>query len=372
MFIKFELDSEDPKKNPDQLRAAAAFLLHLVGDLDQSAIDVQVATGDTPKPYVSQALKTAYAEPSPPPTSVNSDQGDGQETGYPRSADVINFPVPPPPPPITTAGSAAPSFPPPPSVATFVADVNIAASATNPNLPPPTYGYQQPVPPPPPAVPATTASAAGAVGSSTVTSAVSTVANTASTVEVDSAGMPWDERIHQKDRNKKQDGTWKLRKQRGATPEQVTAFQQLVQQVTKEHSARTNGVVPLTPAERVAALNSGQYPVAATVSLPGTMPVPPPPPNVSPAPAVPVPPPISGAPMPPPPIPAAGVVSGQMTFRQLMDKIIAATQAHTITPQQVAKCCTDNGAPSLQQLSFMPHLVEAVNVSLDMVLAGLS
>lgn len=393
MKVTFEINTERTNAQElDSYRAAAAYLLHLAGDLQA----LQGAYAEDP----DERASTDFVPPPPPPAPTGTTDAEGS----PVVSNVVNFPVPPPPPPLVRT-----------------ADVFLAAaplvSATLVN---------HPVPPPPPAAPALPALASAETKKGMWVSDTIAFIQAERTAEVvpastvapeyDSANMPWDERIHQKDKNKKQDGTWKLRKQRGATVEQVIAFQQLVQEITQAHAARRMGLtvtapqtvpstaqisdaigsfpVPppppmMTAAERVASLNAGQYPLPAQVPLPPTVlassvthfPPPPPPP------ALPMPP-VSGyssapnlsVPPPPPPmlvqpVPAAGAVPappGQMTFRNLMDKLVAATQAGKITPQQAAKCCTDNGAPNLQQLSQMPHLIEPVNTSLDMVLAGLS
>jgi hypothetical protein len=189
----------------------------------------------------------------------------------------------------------------------------VAAAAPPPPPAAPVVQDALPLPPPPP--PAAVAPPAGEV---------STAAP-----EYDAAGMQWDARIHQRTKGKKKDGTWKI--QKGIDPAVVMA-------VTQELAAR-----------RPAA--------AAAVSLP-------------PAPA----PVASVAPPPPsaaPPPPAASVQPGLgITFRSLVSKIMAATKEGKLTQQQVTEIVQSAGAPSLQMLNSMAHLVPDVDAAIDAALLG--
>lgn len=83
---------------------------------------------------------------------------------------------------------------------------------------------------------------------------INVVAPVTNGVEVDSSGMPWDERIHASTKATNKDGTWKQR--RGVQPI-------VLEQVTAELKGQTVAVAPVVP---VAA--PLQVPVAAPVAAP--------------------------------------------------------------------------------------------------------
>lgn len=189
------------------------------------------------------------------------------------------------------------------------------AAPAAPSVPVPAapVGVSVPVPPSPAAVPPVPAPIPPAPG----------VALTPA--ERDTAGVPYDARIHNKSRTKKQDGTWKLAK--GIDPALVTA---VMAEITGTPAA------PLAPA-----------PV-------------PPAPAVPAAPTAPIPP----APTPPPPsvgsaAPAAAGPSGT-SFREVMKKITDAQTAGRLTKAQVDH--------ALAQVGFKPDelapLVMPANVQL--------
>lgn len=269
----------------------------------------------------------------------------------------------------------------------------------NPPPPPPSNVTQlfpnggNPPPPPPSATAGATPGAATApTGAPAAPNAPATT--TAAPLEFDTAGMPWDARIHQKGKNKKNDGTWKLRKLVNPTPQQKSEFETLVQTVTRELAAARasgNGVTAPTVnadiAARIAAAG-GNVPPPPTVPLPpgspgsGAVPLPPGSDGAAtgnvPAPPV-------SAPVPPPPPggsaplgasagsapPAPSSVAGNPTaFRDLMAKITQATKDNKITPAEVMKFCQDCGAPNLTQLNTMAHLIPDVSALIDAKLMG--
>lgn len=296
----------------DDMRAAAAFLLHLVGDLNDEA------TALGPKE----------------PTAPNAATVAGIASNVAPVAAIV-----PQPPSIAAAAIASNIPPPPPLVPTgTTADDDDEGSTSN--------VINFPVPPPPPsgASPAANSIASGtSVSAPSAAVVVPPVPNTAGVaVEVDRAGMPWDARIHQKSRNKKKDETWKLIK--GIDPA-------IVQAVVMEYAA-----------------TKAAAPASGTVLLPGAPgPVPVPPvPSPTAAAAVPAPPVAPSVPVPP--VAAAGSVGA---FRALIDKITAATKEGKITPVKVSEVCQLHGAPSLMQLNSMPHLIDDVNSSIDAVILGL-
>lgn len=259
--------------------------------------------------------------------------------------------------------------------------------------PPSNVVYPSFVPPPPPPVASVTAPAAPpappTMSAATAALTAPTIASAGPLGEPDSAGMPWDARIHQKLKSKKKDGTWKLQKSVDAA---------LVAAVTQELHAR------------VQALNT---PVTAGASAP--VPLPPPPP-VSSAPGQAQPPPAPGqetheqrqarawedyqrnqaaqaAPpvnLPPPvPVPPAPVLvlpnpaqSGvvPVDFRGLVAKITELRKPQTdaagnvvgpprLTAEMVTAIVQQAGAPSLQLLASMAHLVPVVDSLVDATLA---
>lgn len=300
MKVTFEIDTE--RTHEAELRAyrfAAAYLLHLAGDLnDEDELAEHTHTQTTTETAtvgdVSHTVTTTVPVPPPPPPVfvppppplVPADSSDvGEDTSDAPASNVLHFPVPPPPPSANTAA---------------------------------------PIPPAPPAM------TAGVVG--TVVSA-----------EVDSAGMPYDARIHQKGKGKKKDLTWKLIK--GIDPAIVVA-------VTAELAARKGAVAPVSLPQ---GQNSVPLPPQSNATAATGVPAPPV------APTVPV-----------PPAPAVGAVpSAPAPFRDLVDKLTAATKANLITPAKVNEICQEVGAPNLMQLNTMPALIPEVNSRVDAFLAGL-
>jgi hypothetical protein len=169
--------------------------------------------------------------------------------------------------------------------------------------------------------------------------------------------MPWDARIHQKGKNKKKDLTWKL---------------------IKGIEEKSPGLVQAVTAELAAARKAGAAPSVATpVPLPPDngsatplvvhpMPVPPVA-NGAAAPAVPSPP--VAAPVPVPPPPTAGAV-GTSPYRALIDKITEYIRQQKLVPSKVSELCQLNGAPSLMALNNMPHLIAAVEQSVEAAALG--
>lgn len=309
MRINIEFSSDDLVERAEVkrfYRAVAGSLLHIIGDLDEND---EVPTGTTaaePRQSFDRALPEAYADGEPVASNHGTVPPAPPLNGYTFAEASA---VPPPPPPPAPEVSNVVNFPVPP--------------------PPPPPPVNTAVPPPPPPPVPTVADAPSAV-----------VSATEATAEYDSAGMAWDARIHQKGKNKKADGTWKL--QKGINEKQPG----LVEAVVKELAARKN----------------------ATVSLPATSSVPVPPP----------PPPTAVAPVPVPPPPAPVSVSGDSTggavppppgggFKQLIDNILASK----LPAENVASLCQFHGAQNLQELNKMPHLWPEFQGSLGKIAAGI-
>lgn len=244
----------------DQCRAFAAFLLTLTGDLNK--VDGGEAAGALP------AAAAAAAGPVviPPPPA--------------RPADSI---------PSAEQRAVASQLPPPP---------------------PPTDAAAG-IPPPPPA----------AVGAAPAAPAAASVPQVE--VERDSAGLPWDERIHQKTRGKKKDGTWKIQKGIDAA---------VVQAVVTELAG-----------QRLAA------PVAVTAATAPIFPAPP-----------------GSPPSAPGPTPAG------VTFRDFMAKVSKLTVDGVLTPLQVSTFVQKHGAQNLGALLSRADLIPAINADIDLHLATLA
>lgn len=262
------------------------------------------------------------------------------------------------------------------------------------------------------ASPTNAPTAAGPAATTTNNSA--TPATGAVISELDSTGLPWDERIHASGKSRNKDGSWRLR--RGVEPATVTS-------VTQELHARMINSVPAPPMNLSTQEFHAQVPVpgvpAVAPTFPGSVPVPPFPPApvapggmlapnasgvvpVPPVPAVgglptfgksPLPPGVTPAappvilPVPPvaasvpvPPAPALGVPdAGHATmvptqpmsdYRQFMDRALKLRNEGKITTEQMNAIVQQAGAPSMQLLGSMLHLIPRASFILDATLAG--
>lgn len=226
------------------------------------------------------------------------------------------------------------------------------------------------VPPPPPFVPPASVPAAPPVGAPAAGSSSAPPAAPGS-VDVDTAGLQWDARIHQEGRSKKKDGTWMLKRRIDPA---------LVEAVTKELIAAKGAVTapapaatgaappppppPSAPAQdpnAVFALTPGSVPpAAAAVALPPALSLPGSVPPLAPAPGVPVPPAPASASIPPvsngvPPPPAAS------PLRDFVMKCARLVSSGIITKEQQDAAIQQAGAPSMQHLGSAQHLIPAAD-----------
>lgn len=156
-------------------------------------------------------------------------------------------------------------------------------------------------------------------------------------VELDSKGMPWDERIHASTKTKLVSGEWKAK--RGVDPA-------LVASVEAELRIRTTDVsVGYAPAPAPAALGVPPAPVAPFVP-----------------PAAPLPPAATGAP---------SVSADPETFEQLMPRITAAVTQGILPPTAVTAACAGQGLASVVALQQQPQFVPLVWASLKASYPGL-
>lgn len=152
----------------------------------------------------------------------------------------------------------------------------------------------------------------------------------ASGVELDSKGLPWDERIHAGTKSKLKSGEWKAKKQVDPA---------LVASVEAELRAR----VAATPAP-VAAVQDAAAVFAAAPGVPA-----------APAPFVP-----PAAPLAPAAPAAPSVSADPTTFEQLMPRITAAVTAGIIAPTAVGAACAAHGVASVVTLQTNPQFVPLV------------
>ena len=188
-------------------------------------------------------------------------------------------------------------------------------------------------------------------------------------IEVDSAGMPWDHRIHASSRAKVADGTWRQR--RNLDPNVLALVQSEQLQVMGLPSPAAADIVD-DLATNVAALGNPEETFIAAV-------VPPPPPA-----AVPVPPPfvpsavVPAAPVaiaPPPPSTPAGAVTTAsrsegtpVTFPQLVTRITKMLAAKELQQADIAAACQSLGIPHMPALASRPDLVPSMATALGIAL----
>lgn len=301
------------------------------------------------------------------------------------------IPAAPPAPPAPPAPSNVVPFPPPPPAvvpqapATSIPNASTTAAHAPPMAPVAALpATSVPVPP----APAATAAA------------VPPAPITGGPVERDAAGMPWDARIHQKGKSKKKDHTWKL--QKGIDPAIVAGVMQDLQARGLLAPTAPSGSTPAPagaaapvslPASGAGIHAPGAYATSIAPPPPyppgvanahetgnaireaaqaqsnyqaGQLPAPPPPPvNLQPAAAVPVPP---GAAVGMPNAADTGMVQEVDPFRALVAKFTNARAKGILTADQVNNLITQAGAPSLQALKAMAHLVPVADALLDAAL----
>lgn len=163
---------------------------------------------------------------------------------------------------------------------------------------------------------------------------------------LDTAGLPWDARIHAGTKATNKDGTWSRRRN---TPDEVFA------QVMAE--LKSGGL---------AGVSSKPEYVEGPDSAPQTSPItalPPPPPSPN-APAE-----ASGTVVPPPPVtstPGSSTTSGSITFPQLVIKITKAQTSKKIDAAKVTEFLGTFGFSSIKELGVAsPDTIAAVNAMVD-------
>lgn len=222
--------------------------------------------------------------------------------------------------------------------------------------PPPIHDHAAAqVPPPPPPPPAVTPTAPPAPPAAMAPAFVPPVAPVAAIAplpptipaagpvsnEFDKSGVPFDERIHQKSRKQKADGTWKIKK--GLDPA-------IVEAVMRELAPHIRGAGTPATAGAIAPVPLPQAPPPPQASIP----FPPPPPL-------------------PPEVQAQALAASQAPpldpYRTFVKKITDARGHNRLTAEEVIQAVTQAGAPSLQLLNNMPHLLPLVESYIDAILA---
>jgi len=235
-------------------------------------------------------------------------------TGAPIVAEISQDPA-------AVFGGAAVPAPLPPTVAPSIAGavplpIAPEAMTANTSTATPTPAFVPPAPTAPGMVAPTASAAAPTIP--------------ASVVELDSKGLPWDERIHAGTKSKLKSGEWKAKKQVEAA---------LVAQVEAE--LRTRG------AASPALVAVAQDAAAVFAAAPGV--------PAAPAPFVP-----PAAPLAPAAPAAPSVSADPTTFEQLMPRITAAVTAGIIAPTAVGAACAAHGVASVVTLQTNPQFVPLV------------
>ena len=188
------------------------------------------------------------------------------------------------------------------------------------------------------------------------------VASSVAGVDLDTKGMPWDNRIHAESKGKIADGTW--RKKRNLDPALVATVEAELHQVMGAAPAPlAQGVAPAPTPVSVAA--STTVPPAPTGAVP--QPVAPPPAPV----------PVAGAapsmPAAPSAAPAGEVPQdARQQFVGLVGRASAAIQGQKVTPAEVNQICADSGIPALPLLANRLDLVATVASRIDALIAARS
>lgn len=129
---------------------------------------------------------------------------------------------------------------------------------------------------------------------------------------LDSAGLPWDSRVHTRTKSKNEDGTWK-------TQRNIPSAKQLTQKKTVE------------------------------------IPVPPAPPLI-----------------PVTPVPADPIEPEVLDFNSFIGKISKLIASGKINHLDVRKACENAGVPSLPLVSTRPDLIPQISAAIDVIAGGMA
>jgi hypothetical protein len=284
-MIKLELDESDKRV----LRISASYLLALAGDIEADITldnetkiyaDGTVATGPKPLP-----------EKSP---TFNQAELDESERLNDMKAENEIFPISPEDPETIFGGKSAPSIAAVEAFKTAPVDTTVNTSAAN-------------VPSPPVQ---DNANSVEVVAPPTV--------NPAPGVKLDARGLPWDARIHSRERTVIANGNWKNK--RGVDPATITAVEGELRGVM---SAPAAVVIPSPPSD-------------TTQAAPDT----------------------------------TATTATSSSFPDLMKKITAAITGGKITAAQCGEVVVRNGIKSLPLLSQRPDLIPQVELEIDAIIGA--
>lgn len=185
--------------------------------------------------------------------------------------------------------------------------------------------------------------------------------------EFDSAGIPWDERIHAGTKGRNQDGTWK-RRRNTSDVFYSTVMAELAQRSAGQAptTAPTPPAPPAPPASPAPVGIVDQGPVHIPAAPPAPAPAVAPAANVAPVPAPPAPPaPAVPATPPAPSVPAPETVAappapqvGGMDFKMLMPKIAQSINAGRFTNDHLKEWLGQWGLTDIGQLATDPAKCE--------------
>lgn len=353
-YMPIEIKVTDPAKcDKGELRLVANLLLQLIGDKPANLGTLEI-TVDASKAVsaVRQAVEQiaaddnpAAGEDVPSPAEVFAGGGNPSEVfaGGAMPSEVFGG----------NAGGAnsAPS--------TAVADPSLTARAA---MPVTSTSASVPLPPAPPPVAA----------APTVAAPVPP-APPAPGVELDSAGLPWDGRIHAESKAKiKKDDTWK--KRRGVDDATVAAVEAQLRAVLAAPSVAGNAPAapalvppPPPPAAASPVAPAPTVPVAAQPAAsvaPELGNVPPPPPPANGAPAASTATPIAPAVSPSTGTPAGNAPAPSITFPQLLPKVTLALAQKTLSDERVKQVLEHYKLPSIPSLAMRQDLVQPVHDAL--------
>jgi len=178
-------------------------------------------------------------------------------------------------------------------------------------------------------------------------------------VETDVRGLPWDIRIHSKERTKNQDGSW--RNKRGVDVVTLTTVETELKNLMSIPAAQA--VVPAL-ASSVAPIEEGKpVPQAAYLDLPVRVPVEVPEAPAPSVPSVPTPPAPPAAPVAPT-APTAPIVTADSPFAAFMTRITPLIAAKKLTQEIIVGVVQKHSLPHLHALVSRPDLIPQVEADL--------
>ncbi|MGJ0509082.1 MAG: hypothetical protein ACR652_18565 [Methylocystis sp.] len=313
------------EKDVHVLRVSASYLLALAGDISTSIVGSDGRPLLTDADALADLNGTARPDwptntPPPEPATFNAAEHVEAEAlaGYHTGGPFPGQGQPTPPDPAAVFGGGQI---PPPQGASAPSIAGVEASTIAPEDT--TAITSIPTPPSVPAPPVATPESA----------AVPVVPQTpapAPGVELDKNGLPWDNRIHSREKTKTKDGAWKYK--RGVADNVIADVEQELRAVMAVPAVPAPP--PLPPATPASA------PLEATGSTAAT----PPGSTVTPA-------------------------SPSNTFAELMQRVTQAVAAGKLSESQTLQACTAAGLPGIPALMQRPDLIPTVSATIEKAIA---